>query len=179
MSEETISREVIFEGALISLYRDRVRLPSGRESIREVVHHPGAVCIVPVTPEGKFALICQYRYPAGKRIWELPAGTLEPGEDHEYAARRELSEEIGAYGGKWRKLGGIFSTPGFCDETLAVYLCVNFERGEEHADYDEDIRQCEFSTDEVLAMIKSGEIEDSKTIAGIFLALMEMGAFKT
>jgi ADP-ribose pyrophosphatase len=139
----------------------------GRE--REIVRHPGSTAIVAIDREGFVTLVRQTREPARKALIELPAGTLEPGEEPLASAMRELAEEVGLSGGRWRELAGFYTTPGFCDERMHLFLAEDLERGSASPEEDEDVEIIRWRTDEVGERL--GEIEDGKTIAGLLLYL--------
>jgi ADP-ribose pyrophosphatase len=164
-----LSEEIVYDGKLIKVVKEMVRLPDGRERPREIVKHPGAVALVPVDKEGNLLLVRQYRRAAGKVLLEIPAGTREPGEDAEKCAQRELREEIGYNAGKIEHMGGFYSAPGFCTEYLECYLLTDLTEGRDDADDDEDIEVVSLSAEEALEAIRSGEICDAKSIAGILM----------
>lgn len=139
------------------------------EHDREVVEHPGATAIVAIDRDGCVALVRQLREPARKRLLELPAGTLEPGEEPLAAAKRELEEEVGLRGGEWQELGAFYTTPGFCNERMHVFLAEGVERGEASPEDDEDVEVVRLRLEEISERI--GELEDAKTIAGLLLYL--------
>jgi ADP-ribose pyrophosphatase len=164
-----LSEEIVYDGKLIKVVKEMVRLPDGRERTREIVKHPGAVALVPVDKEGNLLLVRQYRRAAGKVLLETPAGTREPGEDAEKCAQRELREEIGYNAGKIEHMGGFYSAPGFCTEYLECYLLTDLTESRDDADDDEDIEVVNLSAEEALEAIRSGEICDAKSIAGILM----------
>jgi len=164
-----LSEEIVYDGKLIKVVKEMVRLPDGRERPREIVRHPGAVALVPVDKEGNLLLVRQYRRAAGKVLLEIPAGTREPGEDAEKCAQRELREEIGYNAGKIEHMGGFYSAPGFCTEYLECYLLTDLTEGRDDADDDEDIEVVSLSAEDALEAIRSGEICDAKSIAGILM----------
>lgn len=171
LREERIDGETVFEGRILRLEVDRVRLAGGGESRREVVRHGGAVLLVPITRDGKVVLVRQHRYPTGEVLLEVPAGTLEDGEDPVDCAHRELDEETGYCAGELVSLGEFFSAPGFCDELLRCYAARDLRPGDGLiGDSDENIRVVEMSADEALGAIDSNEIRDCKTVASLLLA---------
>jgi ADP-ribose pyrophosphatase len=135
---------------------------------REVVQHPGATAIVAIH-DGCVTLVRQLREPARKELLELPAGTLEPGEQPLQTARRELEEETGLRGGTWRELGSFFTTPGFCNERMSVFVADELEMGERELEDDEDVELERWPVEDIERRI--GELEDAKTIAGLLLYL--------
>jgi ADP-ribose pyrophosphatase len=163
----------VFEGRIFSVQIETVTLPKGGRFDAEVVRHPGSVVLVPVTEDARIVLVRQYRHPIGRWVWELPAGSLNHGEDPERAAARECQEEIGLIPGAVEKLGSLFPTPGYCDEEMNFYRLTQLRSPGDgdaaaHADEDEDIEAKAFTIDEMHAMIGRGEIVDMKTVAAIY-----------
>ena len=165
LMEKTLSSEKIFDGRIIHVHRDTIRLPDGGEATREVVDHPGGVCILALDDENRALLVSQFRYPYGQVLREVPAGKLEYGEDPTEAAIRELKEETGAVAGDFRSLGELYPSPGYCGEIIRMYLARELTFGETHLDEDEflDLERVPF--DELVEQVLSGEIKDAKTIA--------------
>ena len=169
--EETLSSRRVYEGAIVKLRVDRVRMSSGHEAVREVVEHSGAVTIVAVDREGRVLLVRQHRYPTGRSLLELPAGTLERDEEPEACAARELEEETGFRVGRLQRLGGFFVAPGYSTEYLQAYLATDLEPGSAGGDDDEDIEALALPLAEVLRLVDAGELEDAKSLAALFLYL--------
>jgi len=156
----------VFEGKLVSV---DIECWGGHE--REVVRHPGAVAIVAIDGADRVTLVRQLREPTRKRLLELPAGTREPDEEPLAAAKRELVEEAGLDGGAWRLLATFFSTPGFCDELVRVYLAEGVEETERQPQEDEEIEVVRVAVGELGSLLS--EIEDAKTLVGLLLYLRE------
>src|SRR4030042_1154736 len=168
--EKKISSEEIFKGEIVGLYVDRVKLPNNKIVTREKVTHPGAVGIIPVSKEGKIILVKQFRYPLGRVLLEIPAGKLGKNENSRDCAKRELKEEIGAAGGKLIHLTTFYTSPGFCNEILYLYLAIDFERKENNLDEDEFLTVVELKMKDALDYIENGKIKDAKTIIGVLLS---------
>lgn len=164
MSLEPDGAELVYDGRLIDLVVERWGVQE-----REIVEHPGAVAIVPVEGREYVTLVRQLREPARKRLVELPAGTLEPGEDPLSCARRELAEETGLRGGEWRLAARFWTTPGFCNERMHLFVATDLEPGAPSVEDDEEIELVRWSVDEIAGRL--GEIEDAKTLAGLLLYL--------
>jgi ADP-ribose pyrophosphatase len=141
------------------------------EHEREIVDHPGAVAVVAVDRERMVTLVRQTREPARKQLLELPAGTLEPGEAPLDSAKRELGEETGLTGGRWREAGAFFTTPGFCRERMHLFFAEELERGDPTPDEDEDVELVRWPVDELDEHLS--ELEDAKTLVGLLLYLRE------
>ncbi len=169
LTEKQLTNQQVYKGIIVSVDVDTALSPSGRVVKREVVRHPGGVVVVPLDEEGRIVLVRQYRYAFQQVMTELPAGKAEPGEDPAFGAARELSEEIGAEG-TLIPLGDLKSSPGFCTETLYLYLGVDLTFGQPHTDPDEFLKIIHVTFQQAEEMILSGEISDSKTVAGILKA---------
>ncbi|MGC8545765.1 NUDIX domain-containing protein [Athalassotoga sp.] len=170
LSEKKIDSSEKFNGKILHLYVDEVKLPNGHTSFREVVRHPGASAVIVRSNEGKIILERQYRYPINEVLWEIPAGKLDLGEDPLNCAKRELMEETGITARKWEKLGHIYTTPGFSDEKIYLYFASEISNGKTHLDEDEFVEVEYFTIDEVELMIVNNEIVDSKTVVAFFRA---------
>ncbi|MGE5553183.1 MAG: NUDIX hydrolase [Betaproteobacteria bacterium] len=165
MREETIAREEIFRGALINVRRDTVRLADGRTATRELVGHAPAVAILPLDERGRVLLVRQYRKPLEEALWEVPAGKMEPGEDPELCARRELAEETGVTAEQLVYLGRIATTPGFSDEIIHLYRAEGLRPAAEvGGDPDEAIEAVPVEWTEVMRMVEDGELWDAKSL---------------
>jgi ADP-ribose pyrophosphatase len=170
MSSHCKESTVVHEGRVFALHRDRVTLPNGVDATLDVIRHPGAAAIVPVTDQGRVVLIRQFRYAVGDRIWEIPAGTMEPGESPLACAQRELTEEIGVTAARWHPLGAIMPVPAYSDEIIHLYRAEALLPAKQQLDADEILDVHEFHYGEALEMIRSGKIRDAKTIAGLMMA---------
>jgi ADP-ribose pyrophosphatase len=175
LPETTLSEEQIFKGKLVTLSLRQVQLTDGRVAAREIITTRGAVVIVPLTANNEVRLVKQFR--AGVEGWiiELPAGTLEKGENPDLAAPRELLEETGDQAATWHKLGGFYSAPGILTEYLHLYLATGLTPGPNQLEFDEHIEVLTLPWSQTIAMISRGEIEDAKTIAGLMLAGLHLG----
>jgi ADP-ribose pyrophosphatase len=169
--EKTLTSQVVYDGKVITVERDEIELCDGKKSFREVVRHSGGVVILAMKDPVTLLLVRQYRYPIGKTVLELPAGKLEKGEDPDIAAKRELEEETGYVAKRWISLGYINTTPGFSDEKLYLYKAEELAFVGEHPDDGEFIQALEISVPEIMLKIKSGEINDAKTICAILRGL--------
>jgi ADP-ribose diphosphatase len=154
-----VDREVVYEGRMFNVVR---------KDGREVVEHGPAVAIVPVS-DGQVTLVRQERVPAGGQVLELPAGGVEEGESPLETARRELREETGLHGGEWVEVASFFTTPGFVDEKMHLFLATGLEQGEPSPEGSEDLELVRVRLDEVPALVE--EIEDAKTLVGLLFLL--------
>jgi len=162
-----ISSEIVYKGRLFDVSLDKLEMDNGVIAVRETIRHPGAVAMVPVTAEGSLLLVTQYRHAAGRRLLELPAGTLEKGEEPLAAVSRELQEEVGHRPGRFEPIGGLFVAPGYTSEYIHLFVCTELQPAKLAADDDEDIEVEVRSLEEALDAIESGEIADAKSIVGI------------
>ena len=167
LTEKTLERGVLFQGAIVTLRRDRAQLPDGREAFREVVEHPGGVAILPLHPDNTVTLVRQYRYPFAQVMTELPAGKLDRGEDHRVCALRELEEETGLVPGDLTYLGYLRLSPGYSNEVLHLYLARDLRQGESHPDEGEFLNVLRVPFDQLLDQVMDGTLTDAKTVAGV------------
>jgi ADP-ribose pyrophosphatase len=171
LAETTLESASLYQGKILSLRRDRVRLPSGRLTIREVVEHSDSVCMVPLDEAGNVVLVRQYRTPTESALLEVPAGGIEDGEVSEQAVLRELQEEIGYTAGSLRLLSGFWLAPGWCDEFMYAYLATDLIPSRMDPDDDEIIETVRVPLNETLGLIEQGAIQDAKSIASLLLAM--------
>ena len=174
---KTLKSEKRYSGKIFSLIVDDVEYLTGRRGVREVAVHPGGAVVVPLLDDGSVLLVHQFRYPIKKDLLELPAGKLDPGEDPQLCATRELEEETGYIAGTVRKLTAIYTSPGFCNEQLHIYLATGLKKsphGQRLEEGEMDLVVKQFPLSEVVTMIERGEILDGKTICGIMLTAHQL-----
>ena len=169
--EKFLSSEEIYPGKIIRVEKWQVELPNGETAMREIVRHNGASAIVPVDDQGMVTLVRQHRAAIGQCTWEIPAGKLDsPSEDPFAAAKRELEEETGLRAAEWRKLTAIYTTPGFCNEQISIYLATGLSQRNAHPDEDEFLGLTRMPLSEAVSLCMSGEFRDSKTVIGLLMA---------
>ncbi len=183
MNLKLVNRRTVFEGRVFDIIVDDVEYPSGNPSVREVARNSGGAVVLPVFPDGRVILIRQHRYPLDQFIWELPAGKLRRGEDPLDCARRELEEETGYLATEWTLLNSIYTTPGFCDEVLHIYLAGGLSEapgGRKPEEGEETMTMSIFPIGETVRMIERMDIRDGKSICGILQGLRHLsGAMRT
>ena len=162
----------LYNGKLFDVVLEKVTLPNGVIKDREIVRHPGAAAMVPLLDDGKVILVRQYRHAVGKFLLEIPAGTLEPDEGPMECARRELVEETGYEAENLAKLAEILPAPGYTDEHIHIFLATGLRLAEQKLEDDEVLQVQPTPLDTALDMIRQGEIQDGKTIAGLLLTSM-------
>ncbi len=167
--EQGLEKEVIYDGKIIKVVKETVRLPDGNIRPREIVVHPGAVALVVVDGDNRLVLVKQYRRAVDKVLLEIPAGTREPNEDAETCARREIREETGYEASSVVRLGGFYSAPGFCTEYLDCFLMTDLTENPAEPVDDENIEVERMTADEAFKAIQDREICDAKSICGILL----------
>jgi ADP-ribose pyrophosphatase len=172
---ERLASRTVFSGRRIQMRVDRIRLPNGAEHELELIHHPGAAAIVPLLDSGEVVLVRQYRYATGGWLLEVPAGTLNAGESPEQCAGRELREETGFRAGALQPLGWIWTTPGFTDERIWLYLATALEGGDQALEGDEQLTVERLPLAQAAAMAAGGEIVDGKSVAGLLRAAARRG----
>lgn len=166
-----ISSKEVLKNKLFRVVDEIATDPSGFEIHRNIVRHPGSAVMMPVDQKDRVLLVKQFRLPAERDLWELPAGRLDPGESPLKAAKRELHEETGLRAKKWVRLASFWASPGYIDEKMNLFLALNLTSGEQHLMDDERIEVRWFSRKELGDSIRAGKISDAKTIAGYFLWL--------
>lgn len=168
--EKTMKSDKVYEGKILNLRIDTVEMPDKKYSKREIVEHPGGVAIIALTSNDSLFLVKQYRKAVEDFVLEIPAGKLELNEEPRETAIRELKEEIGMESNKLTYLSEFYTSPGYCNEKIHLYLAEDLEKGEFEPEPGEFLEVLEFKIDELIKMIEIGEIIDSKTIIGIFIA---------
>ena len=166
-TETMLESKEIFAGRVIRVTYDTVRLENGNTSAREVVHHHGGACILPVDEAGNVYLVRQFRYAIGEEIWELPAGKLEAGEDPFEAAKRELGEECGLTADHFEDLGVVYPTVGYDSERIYIWAATGLHPAAQHLDEDEFLDVVKMPLEKALALVLDGTIRDSKTQVGL------------
>ena len=169
LTETKVASESVFDGKLLHVRRDTVRLPDGSLATREYIVHPGAVLIVPVLPDGRLVVERQYRYPAGRVFVEFPAGKLDPGEAELVTAQRELVEETGYTATTWTPLGRIHSVVGYSNEAIDFFIAEGLTHVGAKLDAGEFLEIVTMGQDDMLAALDRGEITDAKTVAALLL----------
>ncbi len=178
---DPIGREIplescrIYEGRILNLRVDTVRLLSGGTALREIVEHRGAVAIVPVLEDGRVVLVRQFRYAIAQVSLEIPAGTLEPGEDPLICARRELEEETGYQAARWEQLGTIWPTPGYSTEEIILFIARDLTPGPARPEFDEALSVVIMSWSEIWEAIEGGHLRDAKSIVALTWAARRLG----
>ncbi|SDY59496.1 ADP-ribose pyrophosphatase [Evansella caseinilytica] len=166
-TEKTVKQEYIYKGKIIDLSIHDVVLPDGNPGKREIVSHPGAVAVLAVTEDEKIVLVNQYRKPLEKVIAEIPAGKLEKGEEPLECAKRELEEETGFLADKWTAISSFYTSPGFADEIIYLFLAEDLKPGQVHTDEDEFVECVKVTLGEALELMKNNIIHDAKTIIAL------------
>lgn len=166
-TEKPLKQDYLYRGKIINLRVDNAELPDGTTALREVIEHPGGVCVAALTEKEELLFVEQFRYPYMETVLELPAGKLEYGEDPFEAGKRELLEETGAAAENYRDLGKLYPTPGYCGEIIHMYLAENLTFSEQHLDEDEFLEVRRIPLAEAFQMVMRNEIRDSKTQVGI------------
>ncbi len=166
----TLASREIYRNRWLALREDRILRPRSGEGIYSVLERLDSLTVIPRAADGAIYLVRQFRYPVGRHSWEIPAGTLEPGEDPLTAARRELREETGLTAAHWQCVGDFWPAPGFCNQVSHTYLATELTHGEQEPEaIEEDLTVRAFSPAEIDALIRSGELMDGLTIAALYL----------
>ena len=170
LTERTVEHTRPYEGVIVRVDLDKALLPNGRTATREVVDHPGGVAVLPMNDDGTVTVVRQYRYPFSQVLTEIPAGKLDPGEEPQAGALRELKEEVGARAGELIDLGAIYPSPGFCREVLYLYLARDLTYGDCCPDEDEFLEVARIPFDRLAEQAMSGAIRDGKTVTAVLKA---------
>ena len=168
--EKKLSSKQIFDGVVVKLFVDDIELPNGKKSIREIVRHPGAVCVIPVDSDENVIMVKQFRYPFSEVLLEVPAGKLEKGEDPLEAVKRELEEESGVVAGNIEHIGTMYTTVAILDEKIHMYLATDLTYQDAHPDADEFLEVEKIPLKTLVDMVMDGKIPDSKTQIAILKA---------
>ena len=179
LAETPVDSETVYEGKLLHVKRDSVRLPDGSIATREYIVHPGAVLMVPVLPDGRLIAVRQYRYPHRRVFLEFPAGKLDPGEDALATAKRELIEETGHTAQHWTRLGVVHPVISYSTEAIEMYLAEDLTHVGAKLDEGEFLEVVELSVDDMLAALDRGEITDAKTVSALLLYARRAGILRT
>ncbi len=174
MEVKVSKKQLLHTGRVFKLYSEKLTTDQGKTFSVEVIRHPGAAAIVPIDADDTVLLLSQYRHAVGGRIWEIPAGTLDPGETPEICARRELVEETGFSADTWKKLSELTPVPGYSDERIHLYLATDLAAAEQSLDENEILDVHRFSFTEAIEMVYTGRIQDAKSICGLLLAAREL-----
>ncbi len=172
LEEKQLSSDLKYDGRIVKLYSDTVQLENGKTTLREVVRHPGGVCVVALTEENEVLFVRQFRYPHGKALLEIPAGKLEPGEDHRSCGLRELKEETGCTCDSFEYLGKLLPTPAYDTEVIHMYFARGLHSGEQHLDDNEFLEVEKIPLDKAVEMIMNNEISDAKTQVAVLKTKM-------
>lgn len=171
--EEQLESQTLYDGKIIHVIKDRVRLENGKEAFREIVRHPGGVCVLALTEEQEVLLVRQFRYAYGEELLELPAGKREQDEDPRLCGIRELEEETGYQAEEFTEFGRLYPTPGYCSEIIYLFLARGLRPSRQHLDEDEFLDVVKLPLNEALEMVKDGRLPDAKTQ----IALLKYAAY--
>ncbi|MBO6232274.1 MAG: NUDIX hydrolase [Ruminiclostridium sp.] len=175
LTEKQVASELKYKGSVIDVYSDTALLENGKEAKRDVVRHPGGVCIVALTENNEVYLVRQFRYPHGKVLTEIPAGKLEWGESHLECGKRELREETGNTADEFTYLGCLYPTPAYDSEVIHMYLAKGLHKDKQKLDEDEFLEAFTVPFDKAVEMVMNGEIEDAKTQLALLKASRLLG----
>lgn len=168
--EKTLATEAVYNGRILDLVKDKVLLPDGKESLREIVKHHGGSAVL-CEKDGKILMVKQFRYAYKEEVWEIPAGKVNAGEDPMETAFRELEEEGGIKAGKMELMFTVYPSPGYTTEILRIYKAAELSEGAVKLDEDEFLTACWVEKPRLKQMIKSGEIKDAKTLIALLTVL--------
>ncbi len=175
LEEKTLESTLAFKGTILEIYKDTVLLENGKTALRDVVRHPGGVCVVALNENNEVYFVKQFRYPHKKALLEIPAGKLEWGEDHFECGKRELREETGFTADEFTYLGCLFPTPAYDTEVIHMYLAKGLHKAEQDLDEDEFLDVLTIPLDEAVKMVMNNEIEDAKTQLALLKASVLLG----
>ena len=175
LEEKTLSSEQKFDGKVVKLFVDQAELENGEKVIREVIKHPGGVCILPLDEDNNVLMVRQFRYPSHKVLLEIPAGKMEYGEDHRECGLRELKEETGCTCDEFTYLGNLIPTPAYDTEVIHMYLARGLHSGEQKLDEDEFLEVEKIPLDKAVEMVMNNEIADAKTQIALLKAKQMLG----
>ena len=178
LTEKRISGEEKYNGVIISVTLDKVELCDGKQTLREVVHHPGGVGVLPMDEDGNVYMVRQFRYPVGAPTLEIPAGKIDRHDDHLDTAKRELSEETGFSADEYIDLGCCYTSPGYTDEIIHVYLARGLHRGRSHLDEGEFLNVEKMPFADLFNMVMRNEIIDAKTVIAVSKAKLWLDSHK-
>ncbi len=170
LRESQLDTEQVYDGVMLKVHRDKVRLPDGKTSAREYIRHPGAVVVIAVLPDRRIIFERQFRYPLNRSFIELPAGKIDPGESAETCAKRELQEEVGYTAAQWRRIGALHPCVGYSDEQIEVFLARDLTYVGHQWDDGEFLEVLSLSYQEARAAVRAGELTDGKTLSALFIA---------
>lgn len=170
LTETRLSSETVFQGKLLHVKRDLVRLPNGSETGREYIVHPGAVLVIPILDDGRLVMERQFRYPIGKTFIEFPAGKIDPNEDPLVTGQRELLEETGYAARDWLYVVALHPCIGYSNEVIHIYLATGLQAGAHNRDHDESLEVFTMTMNEAMDAMRRGEITDGKTMVALFWA---------
>lgn len=176
LTETTRKEQYIYKGRIINLRNDEVELPNGKTAYREVIEHPGGVCVLPLTAENEILFVRQFRYPYKEELLEIPAGKRDHGAENPLeCGKRELQEETGATAANFRSLGELYPSPGYVGEVIYMFLATDLTYGETNPDEDEFLNIERIPFDKALKMVMDGEIKDAKTQTAILKTAILLG----
>ena len=175
LSEHRLASKLVYDGKMLKVRSDTVRLPDGGTAEREFIDHPGAVAVIALTDAGELVMERQYRYPLGRDMIEIPAGKIDPGEDPLATAQRELKEETGYTAAQWRHVATIHIAIAYSNERIEIYLAKDLRHEGAKLDDEEFLEVFTLSPAAALAWVREGKITDSKTVAGLFWAEKILG----